>query len=371
MKANIHDMPIEPKSLPLPPNAILRPEALQVPLDAAAVAAEIARGGLAMDRSVPPRQFAGGLANLNYLIRLEGGWAVLRRPPSGPLPPGANDMAREHRILSRLWQALPLAPRGLHLCTDPSVIGVPFQILEFRSGLTLRGDSLAPLPATAETGRALSAMLVETLADVHAVRPETVGLDTLGRPEGFFRRQVRGWLGRAADVAGGDLPDVARRIADWLEACPEPQDDGPVLLHSDVKLDNLLLDPATLRATTLVDWDMGTRGPAMFDLATMLSYWTEPGDPPAMHRLAQMPTASPGFASREGAARAYADLTGRSIDDIRPWRVLTVLKLAVVFLQLHRRHVTGETADPRYAAFGELGTDLYAFALDIARGRLF
>lgn len=372
MHQDMHqDMQLESTSLPLPANVALRPDHLQVPLDAAAVAAEIAGGGLVLDRSFAPRQFAGGLANLNYLVRLESGWAVLRRPPSGPLPPGANDMAREHRILSRLWQALPLAPRSLHLCTDPAVIGVPFQILEFRDGLTLRGDSLAPLPETPETGAALSAMLVETLALVHAVEPGAVGLDGLGRPEGFFHRQAKGWLGRAADVAGGELPDTARLIADWLLACPEPPDDGPVLLHSDVKLDNLLLDPVTLRATTLVDWDMGTRGPAMFDLATTLSYWTEPGDPPCMHRLAQMPTARPGFASREAAAAAYARRTGRSIDHIRPWRVLTVLKLAVVFLQLHRRHVTGETADPRYAAFGELGTDLYALALDIARGRLF
>ncbi|WP_036714620.1 phosphotransferase [Paracoccus sp. J55] len=364
-------MHLESTHLTLPSGLALRPDHFQVPLDIRAVAAEMARGGLMLDTTVLPRQFAGGLANLNYLIRLQDGWAVLRRPPSGPLPPGANDMAREHRILSRLWEALPLAPRSLHLCTDPAVIGVPFQILEFREGLTLRGDSLDPLPATPETGRALSLMLVKTLTQVHAVRPEAVGLENLGRPGGFFGRQLHGWVGRAIDVGGGDLPEAARDVVRWLEACAAPADENPVLLHSDFKLDNLLLDPGTLRATTLVDWDMGTRGPAMFDLATMLSYWTEPGDPPCMHRLAQMPTARPGFASREEVAAAYGRQTGRSINDIRPWRVLTVLKLAVVFLQLHRRHVTGETADPRYAAFGELGTDLYAFALDVARGRLF
>jgi len=371
-------MPLDPldthpksTALALPAHVALRPRHLQVALDVRAVAAELARAGLTLEGAVPPRQFAGGLANLNYLIRLDRGWAVLRRPPSGPLPPGANDMAREHRILSRLWKALPLAPRSLHLCTDPTVIGSPFQVLEFRDGLTLRGDSVSPLPQTPETGAALCAMLVNTLAQVHAVRPETVGLESLGRPDGFFHRQAQGWIGRALDVADGQLPETARQVADWLQTCPAPHNESPVLLHADFKLDNLLLDPATLRATTLVDWDMGTRGPALFDLATMLSYWTEPGDPPCMHRLAQMPTARPGFFSRQEIAAAYARQTGRSIDDIRPWRVLTVLKLSVVFLQLHRRYVTGETADPRYAAFGELGTDLYAFALDVARGRLF
>lgn len=365
-------MQIETTVPSLPEGLALRPEDVSHPLDAAAVSSWLARQGAAgLDPRVVPRQFAGGLANLNYLVRLGEVWAVLRRPPTGPLPPGANDMAREHRILSRLWQALPLAPRSLHLCADAAVIGVPFQIIEFRSGLTLRGDGLDPLPATPETSARLSDVLVETLARVHMVDPEAVGLGELGRPEGFFRRQVKGWLGRAAEVSGGDLSEAARQVAAWLEDCPEPCATGTVLLHSDIKLDNLLLDPATLQPTTLVDWDMGTRGPALFDLATTLSYWTEPGDPDCMHRLAQMPTARPGFMSREQAATAYARRMGCDIGDIVPWRVLTILKLAVVFLQLHRRHVTGETADPRYASFGALGHDLFAFALDVARGRLF
>ncbi|NYT22762.1 phosphotransferase family protein [Alcaligenaceae bacterium] len=355
----------------LPEGLALRPEHLSQPLDTAAFAAHLAQEGLRLDLRLAPRQFAGGLANLNYLIRVNDGWAVLRRPPSGPLPPGANDMAREHRILSVLWQGLPLAPRSLLLCTDPSVIGVPFQILEFRSGLTLRGASLSPLPASPALGAALSDTLITTLARVHAVDLDGLGLGSLGRPEGFFQRQVKGWLDRAAHVTGGDLPPAARQVADWLRACAAPDDSRPVLLHSDFKLDNLLLDPVTLQATTLVDWDMGTRGPALFDLATLLSYWTQADDPDCMHELAQMPTALPGFMSREEAAAAYARLTGRDIGNIRPWRVLTVLKLAVVFLQLHRRHVTGETTDPRYAAFGALGHDLFAFALDVARERLF
>jgi aminoglycoside phosphotransferase (APT) family kinase protein len=79
-----------------------------------------------------PRQFAGGFGNLNYLIEIDGRRAVLRRPPSGPLPPRANDMAREDRIFSSLWQADPLAPRSLFFCEDRRVLGTPFQILEYR-----------------------------------------------------------------------------------------------------------------------------------------------------------------------------------------------------------------------------------------------
>ena len=77
------------------------------------------RHGMRLDDDPPPRQFAGGLANLNYLIHLDGKPAVLRRPPLGELPAGAYDMAREFRILSRLPDALPFVPRGLFLCDRP------------------------------------------------------------------------------------------------------------------------------------------------------------------------------------------------------------------------------------------------------------
>ena len=97
----------------------LRSAAESVPLDWEAVRNYLAAHGHRLDADPPPRQFAGGLANLNYLIHLDGKPAVLRRPPMGELPAGAYDMAREFRILSRLPDALPFIARGLHLCDDP------------------------------------------------------------------------------------------------------------------------------------------------------------------------------------------------------------------------------------------------------------
>jgi len=98
-----------------------------VPLDWAAVRTYLAAHGLRLDSDPPPRQFAGGLANLNFLIHLDGKPAVLRRPPMGELPAGAYDMGREFRILSRLPDALPFVPRGLFLGTDASVMGAQFR----------------------------------------------------------------------------------------------------------------------------------------------------------------------------------------------------------------------------------------------------
>ena len=330
------------------------------------VAAHLAAHGLRMVDMTPSR-FAGGLANRNYLLQLESGPVVLRRPPPGPLPPGAHDMAREHRILSVLPDALAVAPRSLHLCEDLSVMGAPFQILEYRAGRTIR----ATLPEDlADQGPALSMTLLDTLAAVHAVDTAALGLDTLGRPEGFLGRAAVGWHRRGLAVADGPAARVLDGLAVWLAAHAVP--DGPAaLLHNDFKLDNLILDPATLRPVALVDWDQGTRGDPLFDLATLLSYWTEPGDPQAMHDLAQMPTAAPGFWTREQAARHYAAATGRDLSGFRFHRVLGVMKLGVIFLQLHALYRAGATTDPRYRAFGGVGSGVLCFAREIAGGAVF
>ncbi|MEZ5854105.1 MAG: phosphotransferase [Hyphomicrobiaceae bacterium] len=143
------------------------------PIDAAKLAAYLGAIGLPLDADVPIEQFGTGMANINYRLVAGAQWLVLRRPPDGDLPPGAHDMAREHRILSRLWKALPLAPRSLHLCEDRSVIGVPFQLIEYRPGLVIKGDDKRHFENRPDVAAATGRMLVETLAAIHAVTTPT------------------------------------------------------------------------------------------------------------------------------------------------------------------------------------------------------
>lgn len=330
-------------------------------LDIDAVASHLAQHGMALDRAAGAARLSGGLSNLNYLVLVNGRKAVLRRPPMGKLPPGAHDMVREHRVLSRLGEAFPQAPRSFHLCDDLSVIGVPFQLLEHRSGLSIRGDRL-PDGFDARKCETLSLNLVETLAALHAVDADMVGLGDFGRPDGFFARTAAGWKRRADEVVQNDATrSAAEKIGAWLER-NQPQALPPTLLHSDFKLDNCMLDESC-RITTVLDWDMGTRGDPLMDLATLLSYWTEPDDPECMHRLAQMPTAQAGFLRRAQVAEVYAKATLRPIDELPAWRILAMFKLGVVFLQLHRNWASGIAGDETYAGFAQLGADLIDFTL--------
>jgi aminoglycoside phosphotransferase (APT) family kinase protein len=348
----------------------VRSAAQSVALDWAALREYLARQGLRLDSDPPPRQFAGGLANLNYLIHVDGKPAVLRRPPLGELPSGAYDMAREFRILSRLPDALAFVPRGLFLCADASIVGAQFQIIEYRPGLVIREHMPSELAGRPEVGPRLSQVLLETLVAIHAVDTAAIGLDDLGRPVGFLARAVSGWRKRGVAALEAGTEPLHAELGLWLESHLVP-DGTPALLHNDFKLNNMILDPRDLSPVAVVDWDQGTRGDPLFDFATLLSYWVHEEDPPALHDMAQMPADEGGFWSREQAVANYAALSGRDVSDFLFHRVLAIYKLGVIFLQLGYRWRSGATSEPRYAGLTAIGTGIVEFAHEIAQGRAF
>ena len=161
-----------------------------IPQDWASLARYLARRGIVFGPA-QPRQFAGGYGNLNYLIEIDGEPAVLRRPPAGPLPYGGNDMAREYRILSSLWREYPLAPRAMFFCDEASVLGAPFQIIEYRPGMVIR-DSLPPgLAGRPEAGMLLSRQLVESSRCFACSRPGASWLGDARTSSGFPRPNRR------------------------------------------------------------------------------------------------------------------------------------------------------------------------------------
>jgi aminoglycoside phosphotransferase (APT) family kinase protein len=298
------------------------------------------------------RQFGGGKANLTYLLRFGDREFVLRRPPFGPVPPGAHDMRREHRVLSVLPSRYPPAPQSLHLCEDESVIGVIFVILERRYGFAIRDDLPPQFAGRPELNRRIGFALIDALADLHRVDPAAIGLDTLGRPEGYLGRQLAGWTRRWE--AALDLPvqeQVRTAMRPVLDRLAEilPKSPATTLLHNDYRLDNLLLDPLDpARVVAVLDWDMCTLGDPLADLGYLLNYWVEPGDDPTWRRIAAMPTWHKGFPSRAEASARYAARTGFDVGDIRWYEVFAAFKLAVIVQQIYIRWRRGQTRDERF-----------------------
>jgi aminoglycoside phosphotransferase (APT) family kinase protein len=247
------------------------------------------------------------------------------------------------------------------LCEDPSLIGSPFFVMEKRDGVVVRGDVPERFGGGSNRvmNRRLSEVVIDTLAQFHLVDPAACGLDQIGRPDGFLRRQVEGWLQRW-EGARHETNETADRVAVWLaEGIPTSQ--LPTLLHNDWRLDNMAVsedDPGT--CTAVYDWDMCTRGDPLADLGTLLAVWYEGDEVPA--NLNPMPTTVPGFMNRAEAVERYQSLTGFRVDDFRWYLVFGTWKLGVVLQQIFIRWHRGQTHDERFAAMGEGAKRLFELA---------
>jgi aminoglycoside phosphotransferase (APT) family kinase protein len=317
------------------------------------------------DAPLTVRQFGGGAANLTYLLDYGTHEYVLRRPPLGPVAPSAHDMGREFRVLSKLYEAFPLAPRAFVFCDDPVVIGAPFFVMERKQGVVVRRSIPDVYLAFPDAPRRMSEGLVDALAAFHAVDYHALGLETLGKPAGFIERQVEGWYGRWHNARTHVLPQM-ETVYGWLrENMPPPG--APTLVHNDYKLDNVMLaadDPGKLVA--IFDWDMCTLGDPLADLGALLTYWTEPGDAPYLQMTAMMPVGDSRFMTRAEIVERYAEKSGRDVSHIRFYHTLGLYRLVVICAQIFIRYQRGQTQDTRFEGFGQMIPLLAQAALDVA-----
>ena len=310
------------------------------------------------------RQFPGGHANLTYWIRFGGREFVLRRPPLGPVGPGAHDMGREYKVLSVLWKVFDRAPRAYLYSDDESLIGAPFFVMERRTGVVIRTEMPEALRVHPDVERRTSFALVDAMADFHAVDYAAIGLSDLGRPEGFLDRQLRGWTKRWELAKDREIADFDRLLG-WLEA-NRPSATRSTLVHNDLKLDNCQFDPADPdRVTALFDWDMTTLGDPLFDLGTLLGYWTEaqaPGGTTGSNSI----MGDPGFPSRDEVAERYARRSGIDLATVDWYEAFALWKTAVVVQQIFIRYKRGQTQDERFADMDQRVPVLLALGLDVA-----
>ncbi|MCP9235743.1 phosphotransferase family protein [Lewinella sp. JB7] len=294
------------------------------------------------------RQFHGGHANLTYKLTFGDRELVLRRPPFGTIAPGAHDMRREYRILSRLPTYFAPAPRAHLLCTDHEVIGADFVVMERRHGTVVRyalPDTFRTMPRVEER---LTDALMRVTANLHRVDVEVAGLLELGNPEGFALRQLTGWSKRwqlAKTEENADMDRLADRLARDI---PAPQ--RVSIVHGDLKFDNCQFsagDPDTV--TAVFDWDMATLGDPLIDLAGTLSFWPDPA-----LDAADMPVRllDGDWPDKDYLKERYATHTRLSLDRMPWYEAFACFKTAVIAQQLYRRYVRGSTRDARMEKFG-------------------
>ncbi|MVU80706.1 phosphotransferase [Nocardia sp. ET3-3] len=290
----------------------------------------------------------GGKSNLTY--RLSDGvhdW-VLRRPPLGPLTPTAHDMAREYRVVAALGSTDVPVAQAVSLCQDTEVIGVPFAVVSYVEGRSLRsGDDAAEL--TEQEAQDCSRALVDGLAALHNVEFTDVGLADFGRPAGYLGRQISRWRSQWDRVATRELPAL-QQLATIL-GMTLPEQAGETIVHGDYRLDNTIVDKQDWgRIAAIVDWEMATLGDPLADLGLLQVYWDPRSEPVLGVRHA--PSANPGFLSVDGVAERYSAITGCDLENLAFYRALGYFKLAVIAEGIHQRYLAGDTVGEGFTAVG-------------------
>ena len=311
-----------------------------------------------VEHGITVEQFPGGHSNLTYLLKTDstgtpdcaGREYVLRRGPQGPVAPKAHDMAREFHVLQAVHPHFPEAPAVYHLCEDPSVIGAVFFIMERRNGTVLRHKIPPEIESTPCYQRKISEAFIDCMVRLHSIDVASTGLISLGKPEGFVERQLRGWTDRWNRAKTEELPQMSR-VVEWLEKNLPPSL-APTLVHNDYKLDNIMLSPgAADRIEAVLDWEMTTVGDPLADLGLTLCYWAWASAPGLRAIGMQAPSSLPGWYSRDEFVARYAQRTGRDVRHLGYHEVLGVFKLAVILQQIYYRFHVGQTQDERFRHF--------------------
>ena len=306
-----------------------------------------------------------GHSNVTYLITRGGEKYVLRRPPRPPVPPSANDVLRESRILRALQETDVPTPDVLAVCDDESVIGAPFYVMPFLEGHVIT-SAMPPALDNPEGRRQTSFELVDTLAKIHAVDWAAHGLDTLAKTSGYLERQVNRFLGLWEYSKTRELP-VVQEVGEWLQV-NLPDTPQTTIVHGDYRLGNTMFaDASPAQLIAVFDWEMATLGDPLADLGYMTATWSRPDGGFGTTFDLTTVTHAEGFPEREELVERYAQQSGRDVADLKWYQALAIWKATVFMEGNYKRAMLGNSDDPYLKSFGDAIPQLGEAALRITQ----
>jgi aminoglycoside phosphotransferase (APT) family kinase protein len=293
-------------------------------------------------------QYPGGFSNLTYLVRVGDQALVLRRPPIGTKAATAHDMHREYNILKAVRPAFPYCPEPLVYCDDMSVTGSEFYVMKRIEGVILRRKLPEGLQLSSDQAMQLCRNLLDVHLALHQIDIQSTGLDALGKPAGYVKRQVEGWSRRYRNAKTPDAPDC-ESVMGWIAEKMPPDTDCPTLIHNDFRLDNVVLDPADpMRIIGVLDWEMATIGDPLMDLGNSLAYWVQADDPEEFQLMHMMPAEMQKGMTRKALVARYEAQSGRPMADMGFYFCFGLFRLAVIAQQIYYRYYHGQTRDKRF-----------------------
>jgi aminoglycoside phosphotransferase (APT) family kinase protein len=295
-----------------------------------------------------------GFSNETLFVEYGDTDLVVRRPPPGETADTAHDVLREYEVVDALQGTDVPVPTTVAASEDTDIMGCPFYVMERLPGDVLRFSEPDRF-ANPDARRRVGEEMVDTLAAIHTVDHEAVGLGDFGRPEGFTERQVERWTDQIEwafeeTTSEREVPEL-RRIGDWL-ADNAPETHEHTLVHGDYKLDNVIFGPADEpELTGVLDWEMSTLGDPLCDLGWLLFFWLESSDslPTIMQTVAPVFLTNDDYPSRRDLVDRYEQQTGIEVTNQRFYRVLAVYKMAALGEMFYARYLMGNSDSTFYA----------------------
>ena len=309
-------------------------------------------------------QFKGGQSNPTYKIITPRRSYVLRRKPPGALLKGAHAVEREARLLAALGPTgFPVA--HVHgLCTDDSVIGTWFYVMDMVEG-RIFWDATFPQVAAAERPAYFDAMNT-TLAQLHQLDYAALSLAEYGKPGNYFERQIARWSRQYIEDIDAGRDANMDRLIEWLPAHIPPGDETS-LVHGDFRCDNMIFHPSEPRVLAVLDWELSTLGHPLADFAYHALMYRMP--PHIVAGLAGANLAGLSIPSESDYLDAYCRRTGReSLPAYEFHLAFNFFRLAAIFHGIIGRAIRGTAvsaqARDRAAAFSQLAALAWATSKD-------
>lgn len=319
------------------------------------LAARFGPGELALER------VGGGQSNPTYFVAFAGRRMVLRKQPSGPILRGAHAVDREFRVLSALADTNVPVPRPILFEPDPSTLGTPFYLMERVEGRVFHDAALPGLDPAER--RAVYLAMAETLAALHSLQPEAIGLGDYGRPGNYFERQLARWSRQWKESPQEGIPDLDR-LADWLASNLPPDDGRVAIAHGDFRVGNLLYHPTEPRVVAILDWELSTLGHPLADLGFCCMPWRT--TPDEYGGILGLDWAGLGIPDEATFVRRYF---GRAMPTapLQPFHIAFALfRFAVIFVGIADRAAAGSAADENASRLAPLAARFAARGLEAA-----